>query len=165
MGAGWSFCDRHGLIVDERLPVLSKVGNPRSSVVSNWARNQRVPDAVHQPASTDEVARIVRWARGGPASEGWRRPFLYCDCNDRWCHVATRQHDTDSRRPQAGQVHVQAGATLRDFCRNFITMALRYPTSVTLTSRALPERYRLQRTAQDLALAICHQRRCDDVGE
>lgn len=100
-------------------------------MVSNWARNQRcVPDAVHQPASTDEVARIVRQAH-----EAGRRVKVIGAGHS---FTATAMTDGVMLRLDnmtqilnvdggAGQVHVQAGATLHDFCRELHSYGLALP--------------------------------------
>ena len=107
------------------------MGNPRSSVVSNWARNQRcVPDAVHQPASTDEVARIVRQAHeAGQRVKviGAGHSFTATAMTDGVMLRLDNMTQILSVDREAGQVHVQAGATLHDFCRELHNYGLALP--------------------------------------
>ena len=107
------------------------MGNPRSSVVSNWARNQRcVPDAVHQPASTDEVARIVRQAHeAGQRVKviGAGHSFTATAMTDGVMLRLDNMTQILNVDREAGQVHVQAGATLHDFCRELHNYGLALP--------------------------------------
>jgi len=107
------------------------VSNTRSRVVSNWAGNQRcLPDAVHQPQSTDEVARIVRTAHEDgqrvkvigaghsfTATAMTDGAMLRLDKMQQIFHV-----DSESR-----QVHVQAGAKLHNLCRELHEYGLALP--------------------------------------
>jgi L-gulonolactone oxidase len=100
-------------------------------VVSNWARNQRcVPDAVHQPASTDEVARIVRQAHeAGQRVKviGAGHSFTATAMTDGVMLRLDNMTQILSVDREAGQVHVQAGATLHDFCRELHNYGLALP--------------------------------------
>jgi len=100
-------------------------------VVSNWARNQRcVPDAVHQPASTDEVARIVRQAHeAGQRVKviGAGHSFTATAMTDGVMLRLDNMTQILSVDREAGQVHVQAGATLHDFCRELHHYGLALP--------------------------------------
>ncbi|MGA0963158.1 MAG: FAD-binding protein, partial [Ilumatobacteraceae bacterium] len=107
------------------------MSNTRSRVVSNWAGNQRcLPDAVHQPRSTDEVARIVQFAHESgqrvkvigaghsfTATAMTDGVMLRLDNMQQIIHV-----DSESRR-----VHVQAGAKLHDLCRELHEYGLALP--------------------------------------
>jgi len=99
--------------------------------VSNWARNQRcVPDAVHQPASTDEVARIVRQAHeAGQRVKviGAGHSFTATAMTDGVMLRLDNMTQILSVDREAGQVHVQAGATLHDFCRELHNYGLALP--------------------------------------
>ena len=107
------------------------MGNTRSSVVSNWARNQRcVPDAVHQPASTYEVARIVRQAHeAGQRVKviGAGHSFTATAMTDGVMLRLDNMTQILNVDREAGQVHVQAGATLHDFCRELHNYGLALP--------------------------------------
>ena len=100
-------------------------------MVSNWARNQRcVPDAVHQPASTDEVARIVRQAHeAGQRVKviGAGHSFTATAMTDGVMLRLDNMTQILSVDREAGQVHVQAGATLHDFCRELHNYGLALP--------------------------------------
>ncbi len=100
-------------------------------MVSNWARNQRcVPDAVHQPASTDEVARIVRQAHeAGQRVKviGAGHSFTATAMTDGVMLRLDNMTQILSVDREAGQVHVQAGATLHDFCRELHHYGLALP--------------------------------------
>ena len=99
--------------------------------MSNWAGNQRcLPDAVHQPQSTDEVARIVRTAHEDgqrvkvigaghsfTATAMTDGAMLRLDKMQQIFHV-----DSESR-----QVHVQAGAKLHNLCRELHEYGLALP--------------------------------------
>lgn len=99
--------------------------------MSNWARNQRcVPDAVHQPASTDEVARIVRQAHeAGQRVKviGAGHSFTATAMTDGVMLRLDNMTQILSVDREAGQVHVQAGATLHDFCRELHNYGLALP--------------------------------------
>jgi len=99
--------------------------------VSNWARNQRcVPDAVHQPASTDEVARIVRQAHeAGQRVKviGAGHSFTATAMTDGVMLRLDNMTQILNVDREAGQVHVQAGATLHDFCRELHNYGLALP--------------------------------------
>ena len=107
------------------------MGKTRSSVVSNWARNHRcVPDAVHQPASTDEVARIVRQAHeAGQRVKviGAGHSFTATAMTDGVMLRLDNMTQILNVNSEAGQVHVQAGATLHDFCRELHNYGLALP--------------------------------------
>lgn len=100
-------------------------------MVSNWARNQRcVPDAVHQPASTDEVARIVRQAHeAGQRVKviGAGHSFTATAMTDGVMLRLDNMTQILNVDREAGQVHVQAGATLHDFCRELHNYGLALP--------------------------------------
>ena len=100
-------------------------------MVSNWARNQRcVPDAVHQPASTDEVARIVRQAHeAGQRVKviGAGHSFTATAMTDGVMLRLDNMTQILNVNREAGQVHVQAGATLHDFCRELHNYGLALP--------------------------------------
>ncbi len=100
-------------------------------MVSNWARNQRcVPDAVHQPVSTDEVARIVRQAHeAGQRVKviGAGHSFTATAMTDGVMLRLDNMTRILSVDREAGQVHVQAGATLHDFCRELHNYGLALP--------------------------------------
>ena len=100
-------------------------------MVSNWARNQRcVPDAVHQPASTDEVARIVRQAHeAGQRVKviGAGHSFTATAMTDGVMLRLDNMTQILSVDREAGQVHVQAGAILHDFCRELHNYGLALP--------------------------------------
>jgi len=100
-------------------------------VVSNWARNQRcVPDAVHQPASTDEVARIVCQAHeAGQRVKviGAGHSFTATAMTDGVMLRLDNMTQILNVDREAGQVHVQAGATLHDFCRELHSYGLALP--------------------------------------
>ena len=99
--------------------------------MSNWARNQRcVPDAVHQPASTDEVARIVRQAHeSGQRVKviGAGHSFTATAMTDGVMLRLDNMTQILNVDREAGQVHVQAGATLHDFCRELHNYGLALP--------------------------------------
>ena len=99
--------------------------------MSNWARNQRcVPDAVHQPASTDEVARIVRQAHeAGQRVKviGAGHSFTATAMTDGVMLRLDNMTQILNVDREAGQVHVQAGATLHDFCRELHNYGLALP--------------------------------------
>ena len=99
--------------------------------MSNWARNQRcVPDAVHQPASTNEVARIVRQAHEtGQRVKviGAGHSFTATAMTDGVMLRLDNMTQILSVDREAGQVHVQAGATLHDFCRELHNYGLALP--------------------------------------
>ena len=99
--------------------------------MSNWARNQRcVPDAVHQPASTDEVAGIVRQAHeAGQRVKviGAGHSFTATAMTDGVMLRLDNMTQILSVDREAGQVHVQAGATLHDFCRELHNYGLALP--------------------------------------
>jgi L-gulonolactone oxidase len=100
-------------------------------VVSNWARNQRcVPDAVHQPTSTDEVARIVRQAHeAGQRVKviGAGHSFTATAMTDGVMLRLDNMTQILNVDGETGQVHVQAGATLHDFCRELHSYGLALP--------------------------------------
>ena len=100
-------------------------------MVSNWARNQRcVPDAVHQPASTDEVARIVRQAHeAGQRVKviGAGHSFTATAMTDGVMLRLDNMTQILNVDGETGQVHVQAGATLHDFCRELHCYGLALP--------------------------------------
>ncbi|MAN33540.1 MAG: FAD-linked oxidoreductase [Acidimicrobiaceae bacterium] len=100
-------------------------------MVSNWARNQRcVPDAVHQPASTDEVARIVRQAHeAGQRVKviGAGHSFTATAMTDGVMLRLDNMGQILNVDGETGQVHVQAGATLHDFCRELHRYGLALP--------------------------------------
>ena len=100
-------------------------------MVSNWARNHRcVPDAVHQPASTDEVARIVRQAHeAGQRVKviGAGHSFTATAMTDGVMLRLDNMTQILNVDREAGQVHVQAGATLHDFCRELHNYGLALP--------------------------------------
>ena len=100
-------------------------------MVSNWARNQRcVPDAVHQPASTDEVARIVRQAHeAGQRVKviGAGHSFTATAMTDGVMLRLDNMTQILNVDGETGQVHVQAGATLHDFCRELHSYGLALP--------------------------------------
>ena len=100
-------------------------------MVSNWARNQRcVPDAVHQPASTDEVARIVRQAHeAGQRVKviGAGHSFTATAMTDGVMLRLDNMTQILNVDRETGQVHVQAGATLHDFCRELHNYGLALP--------------------------------------
>lgn len=99
--------------------------------MSNWARNQRcVPDAVHQPVSTDEVSRIVRQAHeAGQRVKviGAGHSFTATAMTDGVMLRLDNMTRILSVDREAGQVHVQAGATLHDFCRELHNYGLALP--------------------------------------
>ena len=65
---------------------------------------------------------------------------------------------------EAGQVHVQAGATLHDFCRELHSYGLALPNLGDIDVQSIAGD--IDRNARHgLALKSRHQRRCDDVGE
>lgn len=107
------------------------MGKTRLSVVSNWARNQRcVPDAVHQPTSTDEVARIVRQAHeAGQRVKviGAGHSFTATAMTDGVMLRLDNMTQILNVDGETGQVHVQAGATLHDFCRELHSYGLALP--------------------------------------
>ena len=100
-------------------------------MVSNWARNQRcVPNAVHQPASTNEVARIVRQAHEtGQRVKviGAGHSFTATAMTDGVMLRLDNMTQILSVDREAGQVYVQAGATLHDFCRELHNYGLALP--------------------------------------
>lgn len=100
-------------------------------MVSNWARNQRcVPDAVHQPTSTDEVARIVRQAHeAGQRVKviGAGHSFTATAMTDGVMLRLDNMTQILNVDGETGQVHVQAGATLHDFCRELHSYGLALP--------------------------------------
>ena len=100
-------------------------------MVSNWARNQRcVPDAVYQPVSTDEVARIVRQAHeAGQRVKviGAGHSFTATAMTDGVMLRLDKMTKTLNVDREAEQVHVQAGATLHDFCRELHNQGLALP--------------------------------------
>jgi L-gulonolactone oxidase len=100
-------------------------------VVSNWARNQRcVPDAVYQPASTDEVARIVRQAHEAAQRVkviGAGHSFTATAMTDGVMLRLDNMTQILNVDREVGQVHVQAGATLHDFCRELHNYGLALP--------------------------------------
>jgi len=100
-------------------------------VVSNWARNQRcVPDAVYQPASTDEVARIVRQAHEAAQRVkviGAGHSFTATAMTDGVMLRLDNMTQILNVDREVGQVHVQAGATLHDFCRELHNHGLALP--------------------------------------
>ena len=99
--------------------------------MSNWARNQRcVPDAVHQPTSTDEVARIVRQAHeAGQRVKviGAGHSFTATAMTDGVMLRLDNMTQILNVDGETGQVHVQAGATLHDFCRELHSYGLALP--------------------------------------
>lgn len=103
----------------------------RTGVVSNWARNQRcVPDAVHQPSSTEEVARIVRMAHeAGQRVKviGAGHSFTAAAMTDGVMLRLDNMSQILNVDREAGQVHVQAGATLHHFCRELHEYGLALP--------------------------------------
>ena len=100
-------------------------------MVSNWARNQRcVPDAVYQPASTDEVARIVRQAHEAAQRVkviGAGHSFTATAMTDGVMLRLDNMTQILNVDREVGQVHVQAGATLHDFCRELHNHGLALP--------------------------------------
>ena len=100
-------------------------------MVSNWARNQRcVPDAVYQPASADEVARIVRQAHeAGQRVKviGAGHSFTATAMTDGVMLRLDNMTQILNVDGETGQVHVQAGATLHDFCRELHSYGLALP--------------------------------------
>lgn len=100
-------------------------------MVSNWARNQRcVPDAVYQPASTDEVARIVRQAHEAAQRVkviGAGHSFTATAMTDGVMLRLDNMTQILNVDREVGQVHVQAGATLHDFCRELHKYGLALP--------------------------------------
>jgi len=100
-------------------------------VVSNWARNQRcVPDAVYQPASAEEVARIVRQAHeAGQRVKviGAGHSFTATAMTDGVMLRLDNMTQILNVDGETGQVHVQAGATLHDFCRELHSYGLALP--------------------------------------
>lgn len=100
-------------------------------MVSNWARNQRcVPDAVYQPASTDEVARIVRQAHEAAQRVkviGAGHSFTATAMTDGVMLRLDNMTQILNVDREVGQVHVQAGATLHDFCRELHNYGLALP--------------------------------------